>query len=79
MSDVEQARLFTAKRRLLEIKEVPLSKDQPFQILIKRNGVFLHGCKTRLEVDAFIQQVPVERLMGGQVKRGKQGNTRDRR
>lgn len=72
-------RLFQAKKRLVEIKHVELSKDQPYKVFIKRNGVFLTGCKTRMGVDVFLHQVSIEVLRGGKVTRGKQGNARDRR
>jgi hypothetical protein len=71
MTDGSIDALMKAKRKLVEIKHVPLSKDQPYQVLIKRNGVFLHGCKTELEVEAFLLKLPVERLMGGKTSRSK--------
>lgn len=57
------AAVVRAKRKLVEIKRVPLSKDQPIQILLKRNGVFLHGCKTDQEVEAFLLKVPEDKLI----------------
>lgn len=58
------SKLHAAKKRLVEIKHVPLSKDEPYKVSLKRNGVFLKGCKSLLEVDAFLMKVDVETLRG---------------
>lgn len=56
------SKLFSAKKKLLEIKHVPMSKDAPYKIYLRRNGRHLKDCTTQLEVDAFIMTVPMETI-----------------
>lgn len=60
--DTDDRKVFLAKKRLLEIKHVPLSKDAPYKIFLKRNGRHLKDCTTMLEVDAYIQQLDIAKI-----------------
>ena len=66
MSDsLFQDDLMLAKRQAVTIRQVPISRDQPLQILRARNGVFLYGCKTMDEVDSYLERTSFEMIAGG--------------
>ncbi len=59
--------LMLAKRQAVTIRQVPISQDQPLQVLRARNGAFLYGCKTMEEVDDYLARTSFETIAGGTV------------